>query len=530
MQLDTSAPTRRPSAWVLGVLLFALLMIVYMANGTVQFGNDATSNVHLPLQVLEHRSVFFTPEQNPHMFTYQFRTPTGAKYGRIRDWNAAYEGGTLLSALRRGDLTFVDSYYYLVPTQHSGKYANTFGLGAGLVALPVFAAVKPFVPSLEQRIGIQWQLGKIAAAAAVAGSAVFLFLAALARLPWLAAFLLALAYGTGTCVWSTSSQALWQHGPCELFLAMGAYFLLRKERRYADTLCGLSLGLAVFCRPTMVLVVLSTILFHALTDRRRLLRFMVGGLPVAVVVLAYSWYAFGNPLAFGQLAGSGIAQAKTGNPDLWQTPLYLGAAGLLLSPGRGLLVYSPIAIFAFWGMVRMFRDPEWKDLRPLALGAVALFLLSCKWFDWWGGWCFGYRPIVDISVLLAFASLPIVDRVRSARFLQAGFAVLLCWSVIVQVIGAIAYDVEGWNGRNVFDVTLPGTGERITFDDKESAVRQVRDRGGRVESRSLNIDAPENRKRLWSVTDSPIFYYLGNFSAASENRKKRMEEFLRIDG
>ena len=39
-----------------------------------------------------------------------------------------------------------------------------------------------------------------------------------------------------------------------------------------------------------------------------------------------------------------------------------------------------------------------------ALGAVAPYLMSCKWFDWWGGWCFGHRPIVDISVLLAFAS------------------------------------------------------------------------------------------------------------------------------
>jgi hypothetical protein len=515
---------------VLGGLLFALLMIVYMANGTVQFGNDATSNVHLPLQVLEHRSVFFTPEQTPNMFTYQLRTPTGMKYGRFHDWNSFYEGGTALSAWQCGDLTLKDSYYYLVPTKHSGKYANTFGLGAGLVALPVFAAVKPFVASLGQRIDIQWQLGKVVAAAAVAGSAVFLFLTALARLPWLAAFVLALAYGMGTCVWSTSSQALWQHGPCELFLAMGAYFLLRKGRRYAEYLCGLAFGLAVFCRPTMVLVVLATILFHGLTDRRRLLRFILGGLPVAAILLAYSQYAFGSPFAFGQLAGSAIAQAKTGNPDLWQTPMYLGAAGLLLSPGRGLLVYSPIAIFACWGMVRVVRDPDWKDLRPLALGAVALFLMSCKWFDWWGGWCFGYRPIVDISVLLAFASLPIVDRVRRARLLQAGFAVLLCWSVVVQVIGAIAYDVEGWNGRNVFDVTLPGTGERVTFDDKESAVRQVRDHGGQVESRSLNIDARENRKRLWSVTDSPIFYYLGNFSAASENRKKRMEEFLRIDG
>jgi hypothetical protein len=311
---------------------------------------------------------------------------------------------------------------------------------------------------------------------------------------------------------------------------MGAYFLLRKDRRHADALSGLAFGLAVFCRPTSALVVLSVMLGHAIHDRRRLLRFVLGGLPVAIVALAYAQYAFGNPFTFGQLANSEVAQGKTGSPGLWQTPLYLGAAGLLVSPARGLLIFSPIAVFALWGMGRVFRDATWRDLRPLALGAVALFGLSAKWFDWWGGWCFGYRPIVDTTILLAFLALPIVERVRSVRFLKTSFLVLLFWSVGVQVIGAFAYDVGGWNSGLVYDVIPPGSQSRITFADRQAAVRHARERGGQVEQRMRDIDRREYRHRLWSFTDSPIPYYLGRFAEARQARREFIDKFYVDDG
>jgi hypothetical protein len=514
--------------WAAGLLV--LLLVAYLANGTILPGNDAVPNVRLPLQVLQHKSVFFTPGENPSMFEFQLKTGQKSEFAHFRTWGSQHEGQTVWSLYLAGRLTLSSAKYYLSPTIHTGKYASTFGLGAGMVALPVYAVARLLVSSLEQRITLIWHLGKIVAAVLVTGSALFLFFAAAARVPLLAAFLLALAYGLGTCVWSTSSQALWQHGPCELFMAMGAYYLLRKERRYADALSGLGFGLAVFCRPTIILVVLSVLLFHAWSDRRRLLRFVLGGLPVALVVLAYGQYTFGNPFTFGQLANGAIAQGKTGNPSLWQTPLYLGASGLLFSPARGLLVYSPIALFALWGMGRAFRDAAWKDLRPLALGAVALFVLSSKWFDWWGGWCFGYRPIVDTATLLAFLALPIVERVRRTRYLRASFAVLLSWSVAVQIIGAFAYDVGGWNTGVVYEVTTPGSEARVTFDDKEAAIRRARERGGQVVQRGRDIDARENRHRLWSITDSPIPYYVGHFSLARQARGKFIERFLNDDG
>jgi hypothetical protein len=554
-------------------MVVGLCLLAYLAPGQSQPGNDATANVHLALRLIEHGTLFFTPEANPKMFFFASGPPQAQKTVRIHDWQQSSQGLTARDAYAQGIIRLTDPIYYIVPTRYPGKFANTFGIGAGLLALPIVAPVRLLVGDLASRPDLLWWLAKLAAALSVAGAVAFLYVAALRFLSLPSAALVALAYGLATCAFSISSQALWQHGPCELFLAMGAYFLLatRGERRrdgesgagatepervsagaangresgrpaslagkpfaglyVSDLLCGLGFALAVFCRPTIALVVVSVGVYFLVADRRRLVGFVVGGLPVAVVLIAYSQYTFGSPFSFGQLGvGTAVAQVKTGQPGLWQTPLWLGMAGLLLSPARGLFVHTPLALFAVWGTARAFRDPAWKDLRPLAVAVLLLLGLASKWFDWWGGWCFGYRPIVDLVILLAFLSFPVVKAVATRRAGKAAFAALFAYSFGVQVLGAFAYDVMGWNNRVGFAVVEPGTAEQVTFDTKAGAERFLRERGGKGETRLLNIDLPEHRHRLWSVWDSPLVYYLGNFSAAREARAKATAEFLHDEG
>ena len=58
-----------------------------------------------------------------------------------------------------------------------------------------------------------------------------------------------------------------------------------------------------------------------------------------------------------------IALEKTGKSQLWQTPLVVGAFGLLASPSRGLLVFSPFLVLAFWGLPRLWKEPAYAPLR-----------------------------------------------------------------------------------------------------------------------------------------------------------------------
>lgn len=533
---DTSASelARRPvsgrsrALWSLG--LFGFLLAVYLSNAYTAGNNDATGNVHLPLQLLQHGRLTFTPEDSPFMFTWFLNQGDRTLPVRFRSWNQTYAGETPRDYQKSGALGNPKPKYYLVPARQPDTYANTFGLGAGLLALPALAVVKPFASGFEEDATVLWQVGKLVAAASVAGSAVFLFLAALPHLSLYAALALALIYGLCTCAWTVSSQILVQHGPAELFLAMGTAFLLKKTKS-SDLIAGLAYSAAVACRPTCFLAFAAVALWLTFKDRRQLLRLCLGALPLGLLLVLYSWHTFGDPWAPGQLlVGSRVAMGKTGSADLWQTPFFVGAAGLLVSPARGLLIYSPIALVALWGMGRVWRDRAWSDFRPLTLAALALFLPATKRFDWWGGWCYGYRLIMDAVTLLAFLAIPVVAVVAAKRWRLIVVRGLAVWSFGVQIVGAYAYDISSWDGRVLYDVVDGAQEVRATFDTRAMAEQDVQAQGGQVRPRSLNIDRPENHHRLWSFTDNPILFYLRNWGQVREQRQRDVVRFMHQDG
>jgi hypothetical protein len=213
-----------------------------------------------------------------------------------------------------------------------------------------------------------------------------------------------------------------------------------------------------------------------------------------------------------------VAVEKTGSPELWQTPLWKGLAGLLISPSRGLLVFSPILGLAFWGMVEIWRSAEWRSMRPLTLGVLAMMALQCKWFDWWGGWTFGYRPWLDVVPFLALFIVPALEPALRTLPRQALFAVALGWSVFVQALGAFSYD-RTWNDRVLHVVRVSGAEKPRALFSEQDALALAEETGGTYVGPSrCNIDKPYCRYRLWSLKDSLLVYQLANFQAARARR------------
>jgi hypothetical protein len=235
----------------------------------------------------------------------------------------------------------------------------------------------------------------------------------------------------------------------------------------------MALSAAAACRPTAAIAALAAAAFLAASHRRALLAYVGGAVPAVLGLLAYNLYYFGSPLDFGQLtAGAAVAQWKTGSTDVWQTPLWLGAAGLLVSPSRGLLIFTPFFAAAFAGAIIAWRDERYAALRFLTVAVPLLWLPAFAWFDWWGGWTYGYRPIVDSAPLLAVLCLPVLAEVRRPA-LKAAFAAAAAWSLLIQVLGATLYKPDGWNAK-------------------------------RADGTPANIDLPEHRDRLWSFRDWQI--------------------------
>ncbi len=412
-QADSSAASGR-GRWgkllgrkaVVGGAIFLILLAAYHLNGGFLYGNDAKPNVYLAPTLLSQGRLSFTPTQHPFMFLWGYRTKEGPVLVQFNSWKDRMvdQPYTARQFFETGLLTLVQSKYYLVPSvrrtaEGEPIFVNTFGPGAGLTALPLYALLHLATGGdLQSHPAALWYGGKVAASLLVAGSAVWVFLTACAFTTVARSALITLAYGLGTGVWSMSSQALWQHGPNEFFLAMGTYFLVRAERGWTSAAwCGLAYSAAVACRPTSVIVAgaagVYLLVRWFMARRKALLPYVLAALPIATALAAYNTYYLGSPWEFGQSrTGHKVAMDKTGSTDLWQTPLAVGAAGLMVSPSRGLLVFSPFMVFALAGLGALWTQRRYAPLWPVAAAMLALLVVAFKWFDWWGGWCYGPRP------------------------------------------------------------------------------------------------------------------------------------------
>lgn len=527
-QNRSSRPGRSQVAWALAVFLF--LFVAYNLNGDFLPGNDAKPNVYLALSVLDDGDLSFTPSEMPFMFAWEVSRGSDAATIYPGSWEDRFDGATLSELRDAGRLRVASEKYYIVPSRQEGLYVPMYGPGAGLTALPGFAIARMLFGDLGDRPAVLWYTAKVIASILVAGSAAFLFLTLHEYVTRGGAALLTLAYGLGTGAWSTSSQTLWQHGPNVFFLSVGTYLFVRCRPGSTATFgCGLAYACATLCRPDSALVVVAAGAYLLFASRRLVLPFILGSSGPLVMLAAFNLRHFGSPFRFGQtVRGLAEAVAITGTPGAWSTPVAEGLGGLLVSPSRGLWVFSPYLAFAAWGIVLIWREPSLVKLRPLTVATVASLLLSAKWYYWWGGWSFGYRLIVDLTLLLTLFVAPTTSTILRRTWMLAGFTTLVAWSVAVQFVGAFAYDLMDWNARPAdYAVQVPGRHEPEIVPDRAAAERLVQGAGGRIVGITrLDVNVPEHRHRLWSVEDNQIAHYVRNFGAARRAKHDMMRRWL----
>jgi hypothetical protein len=233
---------------------------------------------------------------------------------------------------------------------------------------------------------------------------------------------------------------MWQHGPSLLFLAAALALLLRESPRVAAW-SGLFLGLAVVNRPPNVVLVAPLALFVLLRRKGAGPLFAV---LAAIPFLFHAMYAaayLGSPFATGYWNAFPEVANFRGNP-------LVGLAGLLVSPSRGLFVFSPIFLFASLGAAISLRDKRRWPVAPfLAAGTVLLVLLYSRWTTWWGGHTFGYRYLIEtLPGLMIFLAIAWEERIAHSRALGVAFALCLAWSLGVHALGAY-FQPSGFNQK-----------------------------------------------------------------------------------
>jgi len=305
----------------------------------------------------------------------------------------------------------------------AGRRLSIYPPLSAILAAPVFAAASALFELDETGSALA---GKLAASLFSGLAAAFLFLAVGRRWSRGPAAQTALLFAFGTSVWSTS-QSLWQHPAALLFLSLALVALARAEDDPVwAARAGLPLGLAVAARhaalPLVAVVALGTLVRWP----RRSLGFALWAAPAALGVLLYDALHFGSPFAHG-FSGS-LAERFSG---AWGT----GHLGLLISPGRGLLVFTPLVAVAALGWVRELGRPLERPLAATLGGAVlAHWLVMGAWAEWHGGWCWGPRLMSEALPLLFFYLPAGLERAGRWGTLAAAA------SVLFQAVGAFSYD------------------------------------------------------------------------------------------
>lgn len=141
---------------------------------------------------------------------------------------------------------------------------------------------------------------------------------------------------------------------------------------------------------------------------RRLVAFLAGAVPMGVTLLCYNWVCFGDPLTFAYKYEINRFTSKVYSATFYamKAPDPTALYGMLLSPSRGLFVYSPwLAALAGWIFVfPKVTDPADRRTAAVCLAAPLAVILSLSGYRFWnGGFSFGMRYLVIVYPFLVTA-------------------------------------------------------------------------------------------------------------------------------
>lgn len=324
---------------------------------------------------------------------------------------------------------------YWVMTSRQGELISAYPVVTPLLATPLYY---PAVKLLDTRGWTyervqRWAevMEKLAGSFLTSAGVALLYLLVRRRAPLGDALLLTTAFAAGTSTWAICSQALWQHGPAQLLLVVALLALTSEQVRTGSlAVAGTACGLMAANRPPDALLSVALTLYVLVQERWRAAPFLAAAAAAALPFLGYNLWTTGH------LSG-GYAILLATVPKFFGTPLHEGIAGLLVSPGKGLFVYSPFFLFLFVRPARLFGDPRLR-LLTIALGvAVALQLAVYGSTDFRGGFGFGTRYLADMLPILMFFLVPTVTSLRAHG--RAIFVGLVVVGIVVQLIGAFRY-------------------------------------------------------------------------------------------
>jgi hypothetical protein len=351
----------------------------------------------------------------------------------------------------------------LVPDRRGGaaRFYPKYGLGLPLAAIPSYVAGRSIAPLARPseadlfetgpgRRRFWYDLGPANFREAFGAFAASWTNAVVVAATLTVVFLIGLELGFGaggalaTALAGAVATPLWAYSRTFFAeplggLGLAAFFYFarrgrRRDRNASFAAAGGFLGVAILAKPAHLVLLLPAAILLGGYGRGLAWRRAAGraGACLAGLSLALAVALIYNQARFGDFLETGYgAEARQ-----WTTPFWSGLTGLLFSPGRGMLLYFPLAVLVAVAL-RRFAAAFPLEASFIAACPLVLLVTYARWSRWEGGWCWGPRLLLPaIPVLLPplagfFESLP------GARAGRAGVLVVLALALLVSIAGVL---------------------------------------------------------------------------------------------
>jgi hypothetical protein len=363
----------------------------------------------------------------------------------------------------------VNSEYPLVAETHgkgNHRYART-GLLQPLLEAPFFAAghladkhIGPIIGEFLNGLSFLWFYNPFVAA--LSAVAIFALVYLTRRsLKW--ASTIAALFVFASIAWPYSKIGM---ETTFMFAITTAFALGVWARRSPSALSwgltGFATGAAVATKAYTALAVLPLLVllvptFLALDRRRQLQLGLAACLPVllwAAAIGYYNWARFGSATNFGY-----------NHTPLNPLTAPFNALGLLFSPGKGLVLYSPLVVLGALGVPRMWRQD--RTLTAALLTLFGCFTVFSATTAYWGDEVWGPRYIAPVAWTLL---IPIAWW-AGTRFRQKILLGVATLAFLVQVVGVSGQyghytDIaRGLTGVPLYEVRYGLDPEKIPYGD-----------------------------------------------------------------
>ncbi|MBW3602804.1 MAG: hypothetical protein KY434_08925 [Actinobacteria bacterium] len=389
--------------------------------------------VVVPLLALYLASATYGPTQSPD--------PRAAA---TTAWQLTAHGNITLDAFEGDNPWFVRA---------GGRVVSDRQPGVAVFALPFYG-----LAGASPADGLSYAPAGVAAAVAAALAMGTLHLSLRRLAPPSGAVAAAYVAGLGTATWSVSADALWPHGPDQLWLAIA--LLALAAGRWA--VAGAGLGLVVLARPHAAVVPLVCGLWEA-RHRRAWRPAAVVGAVSALGVAALVAY---NHAVYGGWSISGGYGSEFTDKLVGATPFRfdVNVLGALVTPDRGILLHSPFLLALIPGLRRAWRAaPSW--VRAAAVAGAAYTLLNLRMNRFSGGVNFySYRyPLEGLTLAAPLLVLSYRQWVRERAWRRRMLAALVAASIAVQGLGAFAWSPRfvarnPWTASTIAEAALEAGG------------------------------------------------------------------------